>query len=545
MKLIAHFVLCASTTLLLWGCSDTKEKTNNPPRSVVEFNDSWSFSKDTTRQNAWKKVQIPHTMNTEPLVVNDMWQGTGWYKKTFKITSLEGKKSFLNFEGVMHEADVWINGQFLAHHMGGYLPFSVDITSAVNTNADNVVLVRVNNEDNPTIPPGKKLDVLDFNYYGGIYRDVKLLTVNDVYITDAVHANKTGSGGVLIHFTEITPETATGLVQVHVKNDAETPVKFQTKTSINNSTFESELMELPSKADTTIISSISVPNPSLWSPTDPNLYEVAISLISENKVIDSLSMKTGIRKIELTEEGFFVNGERSFIRGTNRHQEYPYLGYAISDNAQYRDAIKIKNAGFDLVRLSHYPQDESFLDACDELGLIVMNCIPGWQFYEAGAFEQNSFKDIRDMIRRDRNHPSVFFWEVSLNESWMKGDYIKIANQILDEELPFEDVYSVGWTDDENYDIFIPARQHGKAPDYWNFYKDGKRKIFIAEYGDWEYYAHNAGFNQKAFADLTEDERTSRQLRGQGEKRLLQQALNFQEAANSNRKARKFIFGSG
>ncbi|MBU2912893.1 glycoside hydrolase family 2 protein [Reichenbachiella agariperforans] len=507
-------------------------------RSVTGFNEGWKFTRDTTETKIWEEVQLPHTVQIEPLVVNDMWQGTSWYEKDVDLSLQDGQRAFVRFEGVMHEADVWFNDRFVTQHQGGYLPFSIDITDYLDEGSSNTLRVRVNNENNPVIPPGKAIEVLDFSYYGGIYRDVTLSVTDDIYITDAVHANQVNSGGVLVHFTEVSSEVAKGILKVHIKNDSHKEREVYINYKLDGKDYTSETVRLAGESDTTLMQTLEVKSPRLWSPQSPELYEIAIEVMADHKPVDQLTETTGIRKIELTDDGFFINGKSTFIRGTNRHQEYPYVGYAISDAAQYRDAVKIKNAGFDMVRLSHYPQDEAFLKACDELGIIVMNCLTGWQFVGNEAFVANSYQEIRDMIRRDRNHPSVFFWEVSLNESGMSDEFMVMANDILDAELPYQDIYSAGWIDHPSYDLFIPARQHGKSPDYWNNYQGGTRKVFIAEYGDWEYYAQNAGFNQKAFEDLAEEARTSRQLRSAGEQRLQQQALNYQEATNSNRKGR-------
>ncbi|MBE0638254.1 MAG: DUF4982 domain-containing protein [Bacteroidales bacterium] len=524
--------------LLTIACSPQKEKMSH--RIKQNFAEGWQFRYDA-KGAEWENVTLPHSARIEPLVVNDQWQGTALYQKTFELENVTDKKVFLYFEGVMHEADVWVNSLHLRHHTGGYLPFEVDITNAILPGQQNLLEVRVKNEDNPDIPPGKPLKELDFNYYGGIYRNVYLITTNQLYITNAVAASKPGSGGVLVRFDDISVASAKGWIQVHFKNESKAAqwVHFQahlTNPDKPDLQITSEKTLIQPETDSELSVEFLVKNPRLWSPGQPDLYQLNIVLNANNAPMDQWSEKVGIRKIELTDNGFFLNGEKIYIHGTNRHQEYPYIGYALSDEAQYRDAVKIKNAGFDFVRLSHYPQAEAFMDACDELGLMVMNCIPGWQFVGGEEFIENSLQDCRDMIRRDRNHPSVIFWEVSLNETEMPETFIKRATQILKTELPFDGIYSAGWVDHPAFDLFIPARQHGSPPGYWNFYKEGKRNVFIAEYGDWEYYAHNAGFNQTAFAGLKEEERTSRQLREFGEKRLLQQALNFQEAANSNRK---------
>lgn len=534
--------------LFIFNCSTQDEKYTNRVSTII--NKDWHFQIGDTINNVnWSVVNIPHTPIIEPLVVNDQWQGTCWYRKALPSAFLsKNKNHFVKFEGVMQESTVWVNNTKVAHHKGGYLPFTINITKHIDySKLDNIITVKVVNTDNPTIPPGKPLKDLDFNLYGGIYRNVHLISTNKVYITDAVAVNKVNSGGVLLHFDEISEQKAEGFAKIHIQND--TDEEQQLKSIIRWSTKNSsdsiigEIFKVKPKSDVISLDTVDVQRPLLWSPESPELYSFDIEIIDakNNRIIDKKSLKTGIRNVVLNEEGFFLNGKKRFINGTNRHQEYPYVGYAISDNANYRDAYKIKEAGFDFVRLSHYPHSTSFLQACDELGLMVMNCIPGWQFFEEGEFEENAYKDIKDLLRRDRNHPSVIFWENSLNESWMKGDFIPNANAIAKAELPYKDTYTAGWSDHDAYDLFIPARQHSKPPDYWKNYENHERKILIAEYGDWEYYAQNAGFSQTEFKNLKEEERTSRQLRTAGEKRLLQQALNYQEAFNSNLQGKNTI----
>lgn len=536
-KICSIFVLLFASTLNLQA-----------QRSVQSFNSDWEFLradvKDSPIFQPWEKVSLPHTARLESKVVVSQFQGDCVYRKSFFCHLKKDEKAFLHFEGVMMTAAVYLNGTWITTHEGGYLPFTVDLTSELKS-GKNVIEVRVNNEDNPQIPPGKPLKDLDFNYYGGIYRNVTLIKTNAIHITDAVQENKPASGGVFVNFNSFNASTATAKVLVHVKNESNTSANIRVETTItdgkgySNRTI-SATQELAGFASKQIESDVKVAHAELWSPTHPFLYDMTVRVYKDNKLVDEQHQKVGIRFFELKEDGLYLNGSKYALSGTNRHQEYPYIGYALSDNANWRDAVLIKNAGFNFVRLSHYPQSESFLDACDELGLIVMDCLPGWQFMGDSTFQGNVKQNLRDMVRRDRNRACVLFWENSLNETWMEKPFMAELNQILDQEFPFYSI-SCSWIDDSSYDLFIPARQHAKAPVYWNSYQNGTKHILVAEYGDWEYYAQNAGFQQSTFSDLKEEERTSRQLRSAGEKRLLQQAFNFQEASNSNHQGKQII----
>ena len=521
-----------------------------PAADVVNFNQHWQFTKanDTTitaalftKTGPWATVSLPHTPQIEPVVTNKMqWQGTCFYRRFFKVPSSgPGPRVVVQFGAAMHTADVYLNGQKLQRHVGGYLPFTVDISRQTKYGQENCLLVRLNNEDNPVVPPGKPLKGLDFNYYGGLYRPAYLILSDKLHIADAVQAGHPAGGGLLLHYENVNTQTATLHVQTELQNDNPQAQTAQVRAVLYTDQFKrvgsvvSAAVIIAPGTSGRVEQQLTITPPQLWSPEQPYLYRLVVEVLRDGKVIDRQTTTTGIRTIRFAAKAFTLNGQPLRLRGTNRHQEYPYLGYAISDNAQYRDAWKIKQAGFNFVRCSHYPPSPVFLDACDELGILVMDSTPGWQFFGNEEFAKNSLQNIRDMVRRDRNHPSIVLWEAALNETDMPKPFMDAAHRAVHEELPFaENVYTCGWLD-YAYDVFIPARQHLKAPDYFNAYAKDK-PLFLCEYGDWEYYAHNAGFNQTTFAGLKESERTSRQLRGQGERAMAQQALNFQEAHNDN-----------
>lgn len=522
-------------------------------RVILNFNPDWQFANqedldanDLPTQpgytfEKWQNVTLPHTAKIEPLVIKKPWEGISWYKKDFDARpDWENKKVYITFEAVMQTVEVWLNGKLLATHYGGYTPFTIDITQSIDFQKPNRILVKADNRDHPEIPPGKPISQLDFCYYSGIYRNVTLTVKSPLHITDAVFENRPTSGGMRIWFPEVSKESATVSVATHIRNEYKESKDFSLTYKLFSHLGEeiakasSETHTLDAGKDVIVLQNIELENPFLWHPDQPYLYKLEVSVNNEKTLTDNMTSRFGVRKFEIEDNKLLINDEPLLLIGTNRHQEYPYIGNALSDNAQYRDAVKIREAGFNLVRLSHYPHSTAFMDACDELGLLTINAIPGWQFIGNEAFMQRSYQDARDLIRRDRNHASVVFWELSLNESAMPDAFMEEMNHIAREESPESKLLTCGWID-RYYDVFIPARQHAKFPDYWKNYT-GSIPLFTAEYGDWEYFAQDAGLNQMGYAGLKRDERSSRQLRGDGEKRLLQQALNFQEAHTDNLK---------
>lgn len=518
----------------------------------VLFNDSWYFIRQDSANmdqilpgnipnHKWEGVSLPHTAFIEPLTVaGRQWTGICWYKKIYRPERRQRHKhTGLLFDGAMNDAIVYLNGAEMARHSGGYLPFYVDLSRDLQYGKDNEILVRLDNRENPNIPPGKPLDELDFLWYSGLYRNVSLYVTDRLHITAPPESHSVYGGGIMTGARDISREAATLTVSVQVQNDDNTPRSFWLKNTLldaaglETASSRSVLTELEPGESTRLMTRMIVMHPALWSPDKPFLYTLVTELLSEKGVTDRRETRTGIRTVKITpQQGLLINGEPVTVTGTNRHQEYPYIGYALSDNASYRDAFKIREAGFNLVRSSHYPPSPAFLDACDEIGLMVVDAIPGWQFMGDSLFRQASIRDARMMCRRDRNHPSVIMWEASLNETQMPVSFLLALHETVKEELPYGNNYTCSWMDTV-CDLFIPARQHATAPDYWKNYAKNK-PLFIAEYGDWEYYARDAGFSQTAADDSLSKATSSRQSRGAGDGAMLQQAFNFQEAHNDN-----------
>lgn len=524
-------------------------KQSSSPSEEQLFNTGWQFtisdaSFDQIQANErWEAVSLPHTPVIEPKVITGQWQGICWYRKIFQLApEKEGKRYILRFDGAMNASEFWVNGTKVASHQGGYLPVVFDFTDVAKVGGNNEILVRLDNTDNKITGP-KPVATLDFNMYGGLYRDAHLIVKNPVHITDAILAGKVAGGGVFVTYPEVSKEKAVVQVKANIANQSPKKSVVTVKNELWKDgrlvqTATSEATSVPASGDIHVTVKLQVENPALWSPRSPELYELKTIVSKNGKETDSETTRIGIRHIEIDKNNFKINGEKMFLRGVNRHQDYPYIGYALSNNAQYRDAVKIKEAGFDYVRLSHYPHSPPFMDACDELGLIVLDAILGWQYYSSDPlFHRHIFQTARDLIRRDRNHPCVMAWEVSLNESWMDGPFIDELNRIAHAEYPGNQCYSAGWQK-YGYDIYLQARQHRLG-----HYTEPVKPYVVSEYGDWEYYAMNAGLSQDDWGDLLQEERSSRQLLSDGETRLLQQATNVQEAHNDNFNTAAFADG--
>lgn len=508
---------------------------------ATSLNQSWDFYRDDAKvaatvdkvpANGWSRVNLPHTARLEAKVPVNSWQGTAFYKKSFDAKVAPGEQAILRFEGAMNVADVWVNGKHLGQHLGGYLPFSYDVTPHLKAGGSNELVVRINNEDNAITGP-KPLKDLDYIQYGGIYRDVTLTIKPAVHISDEMLSNTEAGGGIFVTYPQIDKTSATVRVKAEVCNTAAEPRTAELRhrlLSKNTRVADGfDNVSLAAGECKHVTRDLKVDRPQLWSPKAPNLYALETTVASRGQS-DLVKTRIGIRSIEMSKGKLLINGEQTVLRGVNRHQEYPYVGYALSPQAEYRDALLIKRAGFDYIRLSHYPHSPAFMAAADELGIMVVPGIPGWQYFNPDpAFTTQVVKTCTDMVRRDRNHASVLAWECSLNETQMPDALVEKLHQTVHTEFPGSQAYSAGWVP-QTYDVYLQARQHRledkrPLPD---------KALIVSEYGDWEYYAMNAGFNQTAWGDLKAADRSSRQLLADGETRLLQQAKNLAESHDDN-----------
>jgi beta-galactosidase len=404
-------------------------------RLVLPINRGWRFSPsvvpgghDLQFDDAkFERVTIPHTNKMLPWHGFDDrdYQFVSLYRRRFRLPQeARGKRVFADFEGVMTAATVWINGQRLGEYRGGYTPFSFELTPHLNFDGDNVLAVDVDSTERTDIPPfGYQIDYLTF---GGIYREVALRVVPPVFIENIFTQPKNVLGG--------SPSLD---VACFIQNlESAGALTLDVALLDGTKTLAHATKGIPAAAPGDEPASHSVQLASLagihlWDIEQPSLYTVRMRLLEGGRIVDEDTRRIGFREATFTERGFSLNGRIVKLRGLDRHQTFPFVGQAMPARVQRRDAqILRQQLKCNIVRTSHYPQSRHFLDACDELGLLVLEEIPGWQHIGDAAWQDLAVDNVRRMIRRDWNHPAIVLWGVRINESRDNHDFYARTNAL-------------------------------------------------------------------------------------------------------------------
>ena len=469
-------------------------------REVFSMNPAWRFHKGEVSgaemmafdDKDWEVVSLPHGLEYLPTEASGCinYQGEAWYRKHFNLSdSLKGKKLFLHFEAIMGKSKVYVNGKLLNEHFGGYLPVVVDVTYEMKWGRDNVVAVWADNGNDPDYPPGKPQNVLDFSYFGGIYRDCWLIAHNNTYITDPNFEDQTAGGGLFVAYDNVSEASADVLFQTHIRNSAPKDFVGVVEYEIlqpdgKRVAIINDKLRILSGEAATSKDRITIKKPKLWSPESPELYNLIVRLRDKRgRVVDGYRRRIGVRSIEFRgKDGFWLNGKKydSPLIGANRHQDFAVVGNAVANSIHYRDAKKLRDAGLKVIRNAHCPQDPAFMDACDELGLFVIVNTPGWQFWnEKPIFEKRVYSDIKNLVRRDRNHPSVWLWEPILNETWYPADFAKNTLELVKKEYPFSSSYSACDSEARGHEVFPVLFAHPSSAE-----KNDNITYFTREWGD-------------------------------------------------------------
>lgn len=413
--------------------------------SRIYLNNSWKFTPEWTGETAdpafdestMENIRIPHTVKELPLhYCNEQsyQMVSGYRRHLFAPEEWKGKAILLTFEGAAHDATVFLNGREAASHHCGYTAFTADISSLLNYGEDNIITVRLDSRETLNVPPFGF--VIDYMTYGGIYRNVYLEIRSFSYIEDVFVNTDPGS------IYEKNNSNGEGMGKSFFSDDA----SLTSLVTINN--FRPGMMIRQSFRSKTqeqfrLLREMEVIEDSfesegfagsvrLWDVDDPALYQLKTELIdSTGTSVDEVITTFGFRIAEFRKDGFWLNGRKLRIRGLNRHQAYPYVGYAMPDTVQREDADILKRElGVNAVRTSHYPQAQSFIDRCDELGLLVFTEFPGWQHIGDESWKNQALTNLTEMICQYRNHPSIILWGVRINESIDDEEFYSRTNQL-------------------------------------------------------------------------------------------------------------------
>ena len=372
----------------------------------IDLNDNWIYNEDYELLPEGDQVRLPHSVSLTELHYFDesCYQKVSGYIRYFDAPKeWEGKRIFVKFEGVAHEATVYLNGMLLGTHSCGYTAFTYELTDYINIDSVNELKVRVDSRESLNIPPFGF--VIDYMTYGGIYREVSLEVHESCFIKDVfVRATAAGSVFADVSFDGGDPSQPFGIIILE-KNT------------------RNELARLSGKKGYCAIS--KVPGYHKWDITNPELYILRVECET-----DVREVTFGFRDCEFKADGFYLNGRKVTIMGLNRHQSYPYSGYAMPESMQRYDADILKyELGLNAVRTSHYPQSQHFIDRCDEIGLLVFTEIPGWQHIGDEKWKDQAVKNVEEMVTQYRNHPSIMLWGVRINESVDDDEFYTRTNE--------------------------------------------------------------------------------------------------------------------
>jgi beta-galactosidase len=407
-------------------------------RLILPINRNWRYSPKVVEgghavefdDSSFDSVVVPHTNIREPWHSFDekSYEFVSLYRRRFKLPAeAKGKRVFIDFEGVMTASTVWINGQKLGEYKGGYTPFNFELTQHVNFDGDNLLAVDVDSTERPDIPPfGFEVDYLTF---GGIYREVALRIVPATYIENIFAMPR-----------DVLSDQRSLEVRCYLDGPTsswKTPRTIDVELLDGDKVVSKASQKVPAPSPASsepVLQTVTLSNLGairLWELQHPELYHVRVRLIEQGKVVDEDTRRFGFREATFTDQGFSLNGKVIKLRGLDRHQAFPFVGQAMPGRVQRRDALILRNQlKCNIVRTSHYPQSRHFLDACDEVGLLVLEEIPGWQHIGDKAWQDIAVDNVNRMVRRDWNHPAIVLWGVRINESRDNHDFYVRTNAL-------------------------------------------------------------------------------------------------------------------
>lgn len=479
------------------------------PRKELTINGGWYFHKGAIAlennnfdSGEWTRLNLPHTWNDLDAFddVPGYYRGIGWYAYTFRPNkNWKGQDIILHFEGANQVAEVYVNNQLAGRHTGGYTAFNFNITPYLNFEKQNIIKVKLDNSHNKDIPPLNA----DFTFYGGIYRNVKLLAIDPVHFD----VQNCASGGIFVETPKVNEQRADVTVRGDIVNTGKVLKNIAVEVRILDRSGKVvgqkiQKLKLNAGAKTAFkLDNIVIGQPQLWSPESPYLYSVEASIMEQGKnpvVVDAATIPVGMRWFRFDGNGFYLNGKKYALKGTNRHQDFLGKGNALTDDYHRQDYQKIKSMGFNFVRLAHYPQAPEVYRTCDELGLLVWTEIPVVnEVTPTEAFTENSLQMMREQIRQTYNHPSVILYGY-MNEILIR----MLSNSRLTEEQRQQVA-----TDTRSLALKLEALTKQEAP-YHNtvmaiHYEDGYNKYNVSTITDVIGYNLYFGWYYETREDLT------------------------------------------